>query len=445
MTFASLVHDPDPCKTFADLDSRQAHNTRTMNTPHADGIDSAGLRPAPIEFVDGPVSYSDRVRTILQDRGVSIDQKGTRVILHEDVYSVPGWYSDDLGWRDWTREQWEADPLAMATLAHIRKTHGSNLAFAALHIDEKTPHFHVGSVPLVKRERQRRGRSSKADAGKPRPTVTSWALDHRHLRGEKFPGPGQPNGRQKLSAMQDAYHASIAHLGIDRGLKVADVPLGERRDYRAKANAANEARQRKLDADRADADARLAAARHAEEDARLAAEEYRRQRAAAAAELAQARHAESSAVAALAMAERAQRAAEEEARRVAGERRRVAALEATLVEDRRILEATVAAKVRAGVEAGIAEMRQTFERGFADVLKMAAQLREGLKMVEWIKARATSIEARIWGGPDREKAILDGTLGKLNDVMDPQVPVVPELTPAARAALRAAQQSRDIG
>lgn len=445
MPFASLTHDPTPCKTFAELDSRQAHNTRSMDTPGADRLDASGLRPLPIEFLDGPESYSDRVKILLEERGVSTEQKGNRVILHEDVYSVPGWYSEDQGWRNWTQEQWEADPLAEATLAHIWKTHGGNLAFVALHRDEKTPHFHVGSVPLVKRERQRRGRTSKADAGKPRATVVSWALDHRHLRGEKFAGPGRPDGRQKLSAMQDAYHASIQHLGIDRGLKIVDVPVGERKDYRLKANAENEARQRKLDADRAAADARITAALHAERDAQLGIQEYHRQAAVAATQIAQARRVKEEAVAAHAAAERTRRAIEDEALRVANDRQRVAALEVALIEERRTLEATVAAKIRAGVEAGIAEMRVTFERGFADVVKMAAQLREGLKLVDWIKARAASIEGRIWGSPDMEKAMRDGTLEKLNDVMDPQVPAVPELTPAARAALRAAQQSRDIG
>jgi hypothetical protein len=442
MPFASLVHDPEPCKTFADLDSRQAHNTRTMDTPNAAGLDSAGLRPLPIEFVDGPDSYSDRVKMLLQERGVSTEQKGHRVILHEDVYSVPGWYSDDQGWRDWTKDQWEADPLAKAMLAHIRKTHGNNLAFVALHRDEKTPHFHVGSVPLVERERQRRGRSSKVDAGKPRPTVTSWALDHRHLRGEKFPAPGQPNGRQKLSAMQDAYHAAIAHLGIDRGLKIADVPLGERKDYRAKATAENEARQRKLEADRADADARIAAARRAELDATLAADECRRQVTAADVRNRAAREAEAAAVLAQAAAKRSQMEVEGEVLRVAAARRRVDELEDALARDRKILEETVAEKIRAGIEDAL----RTFEQGYNDVIELTRVLRKKLKWFEVISAMARSINDRIWNGPqaDINKAAEDGILEVLEAVGYPEkeVPVVSELTPAMRLAAHAAQQAR---
>jgi hypothetical protein len=421
-----------------------------MDTPAADRLDSSGHRPLPIEFVDGPESYSDRVKMLLQERGVSTDQKGSRVILHEDVYSVPGWYSDELGWRDWTKEQWEADPLAQATLAHIRKLHGRNLAFVALHRDEKTPHFHVGSVPLVERERQRRGRPSKDSASKPRATVISWALDHRHLRGEKHAGPGRPDGRQKLSAMQDAYHAAVQHLGIDRGLKIVDVPVGERKDYRLKASAENETRQRKLDDDRAAADARLAAALRTERDAQLGIDEYRRQAAVAAAEIAEAHRLKAEAAAVLAEAQRSRRAADEEALRVSLERHHVETMQAAVVKDRQALEATVAEKVRAGIEAGIADARRTFERGYNDVLQLVQQLREGLKLVAWIRDRAESIEERIWNGPrpDREKAMLDGTLEKLNDVMDPsKVPVVPELTPAARLAATqaAAQRNRGIG
>lgn len=93
-------------------------------------------------------------------------------------------------------EAWKAASLAWA----CDRFGATNVVAAVLHRDEETPHLHVVAVPIVEK------------------TIAGRAVPEPRLCARDFTG-----GRYRLSRLQDSYHAAVAHLGIERGVRGARI------------------------------------------------------------------------------------------------------------------------------------------------------------------------------------------------------------------------------
>jgi hypothetical protein len=117
-------------------------------------------------------------------------------------------------------EKWAQDTANWA-----KKKHGKNLLGIILHLDEKTPHIHILSIPLVLDKK----------TGKEK-------LNARALYGGV-------DGDVKLSEIYADYHQAVAHHGLRKGKRVAwvyDEETGE--EVRVRHTTLKEYRERKEEA-----------------------------------------------------------------------------------------------------------------------------------------------------------------------------------------------------
>jgi hypothetical protein len=97
---------------------------------------------------------------------------------------------------------WDEDKLnawAEPNVKWLQETYGDRIVRAELHLDEATPHLHAYLVPLD---------------------------DKGQLRCNHF-----FNGREKMHNFQDSYHAAMAHLGLERGIKGSRATHDDIKDF----------------------------------------------------------------------------------------------------------------------------------------------------------------------------------------------------------------------
>lgn len=195
------------------------HNARTIEVPNA-RADGHG----PIEVVERPgANLTERLRHRLDEAGVTKPRKNA-VLAFEDVFGAsPGYWAKQFpeGWQNASVEDLMADPLVRAVGDFAKAKHGDNLLSVTWHLDEKSPHAHVVSVPLVTREHKRRGRKRKDGTEAPPITKTTLAADQ--LRG---------GSKYALEQQHDEWAAFVAHLGLVRGRRGSELSSEERRDRR---------------------------------------------------------------------------------------------------------------------------------------------------------------------------------------------------------------------
>ena len=229
----------------------EQHNDREIDTPAREEG-----RPMPIEQLAGDGDMVDRTRALLTAKGVPHKLRKNTVLAYEDVYGAsPGYWEARYpdGWKNVPVEEIERDPLAVALMAHVRRKYGDKLVSVRLHPDEKTPHWHVVSVPLVTRLHKQRGRRRK-DGVVPEPVEkTTLYASHETERG----GAGR-----RLEIEHDEWAKATAHLGLVRGARGSDLTEEERRDRRLRDRQASRqgeerARVRREEASRVEAAQKL--------------------------------------------------------------------------------------------------------------------------------------------------------------------------------------------
>lgn len=182
------------------LSGAAAHNTRTASAglEHADGIApriGGGVHRLAGQD-DAVEAWHKRARAV---RLAKPRRDAVRAI--EAIMSAsPEWFSRAT---PEVRNAWSARSIAWVAEAFGTE----NILSAHLHDDEATPHIHVLVIPLAQKKRKKAGRPRKGREGRPRPAVASWGLSAADLIGSP----------DKLSALQTAYAAEVADLGIRRG------------------------------------------------------------------------------------------------------------------------------------------------------------------------------------------------------------------------------------
>lgn len=238
----------------------EQHNDRKITTPAR----QAG-RPMPVELIDGPGDMVERTKALLTANGVPHKLRKNGVLAYEDVFGASPEYWDlryPQGWQNVSFAELVQDPVIVACLDHVTGMYGDKLVSVRLHLDEKSPHLHVVSIPLVTREHKQRGRKRK-DGVEPEPVMKTTLYASADRGG---------SGR-RLEEEHDKWAAAVAHIEVDghrlqRGRRGSDLTAEERRDRRLrddKASRQGEARARTRAAEKA-------AAAAAEADRKRAAE-----------------------------------------------------------------------------------------------------------------------------------------------------------------------------
>ena len=199
----------------------EQHNARDIDTPSRE--DDA---PMPIEQLAGDGDMVDRTRALLTAKDVPHKLRKNTVLAYEDVYGAsPGYWEARYpdGWKNAPVEVLERDPLAVALMQHVKTKYGEKLVSVRLHLDEKSPHWHVVSVPLVTSLHKQRGRKRK-DGVVPEPIMkTTLYASHVTERG----GSGR-----RLEVEHDEWSEATKHLGLVRGARGSDLTKEEKRDRR---------------------------------------------------------------------------------------------------------------------------------------------------------------------------------------------------------------------
>lgn len=213
-----------------------AHNSRTAPAGLDHANDQAPQMGGGIQRLagrdDAVEAWHERTRAV----GLAKPRKDAVRALEAVVSASPEWFGqatpeDRAAWCD-------------RSMAWAAKTFGSeNILSAHRHDDEDMLHIHVLAIPLAQKERKKAGRPRKGREGRPRAAAASWGLSAADLVGSP----------EKLTALQTAYAAEVADLGIRRGRprRVTGARHRSAAAYRAEAaeqlDAAHEARVEALD------------------------------------------------------------------------------------------------------------------------------------------------------------------------------------------------------
>lgn len=225
--YATLSHRK--IRGWAHLRKVEQHNDRDITTPAREED-----RPMPIELLPWSGDMVERTRALLTAKEVPHKLRKNTVLAYEDVYGASPEYWDRRfpdGWRTVDPDIVARDPLVLAAVRRALDKFGEKLVSVRLHVDEKTPHLHVVSIPLVTRMHKQRGRR-RADGFVPPPVErTTLYASHVDERG----GPGR-----RLEIEHDEWAAACAHirvdgLGLERGTRGSDLTEEEKRDRSLRA------------------------------------------------------------------------------------------------------------------------------------------------------------------------------------------------------------------
>lgn len=172
MSFAILRFSK--LKSFSIVSQATAHNNRTRETLNAD-IDRRSLNEVLVGSGDGERD----VRARLESAGIQKLRKNGVLAVEAVLSASPTYFTSEEALQLWKE----------SSLAWLKREFGPNLTSCWLHMDETTPHLHALIVPVD-------------DLGK-KPRLNA---------------AGRFSGRPALSKFQSSYAASIAHLGVKRGI-----------------------------------------------------------------------------------------------------------------------------------------------------------------------------------------------------------------------------------
>lgn len=172
-------------KSLGGLAGRARHNLRQIETPNAD--------PNRKNIVRGPGTAAEVTaawRTATE--GLTVRKNAVYAVEYL-LTASPEFFKTASAAK---RVEW-----AKKSLKFIEDKHGAeNVLSAVLHLDETTPHWQILVVPLDTAPRTDK-KTKKLEA-------------FRGLNARAFFG-----GAEMMSKLQDDYHAQVAGLGLERGLK----------------------------------------------------------------------------------------------------------------------------------------------------------------------------------------------------------------------------------
>ena len=185
--FAILRHGRTKFKSFAQIAEAEAHNTREIDAPGADGSGA-------VRRVYGGGSAVARLQQIIDHYDIKVRKNAA--LAMEYVLTFSPEMTDKIPLNDWVQ----------ANIKFLQQEHGDGLLTVDVHLDETTPHLHAICAPLVKKKV--RGKEQMRLSG-----VDFW------------------KGKQKLSARQDRYAEAMRPIGLIRGLKGSSATHRTLKEY----------------------------------------------------------------------------------------------------------------------------------------------------------------------------------------------------------------------
>lgn len=183
--------------SLGELAGKARHNLRISNVPHANKNKENIYR--------GPGTISEITQNWRDiTHGLPIKEKA--VLAVEYVITTTHEF-----WETATKEQKKA--WASRSRKFVEDKHGAeNVLSSALHLDEKTPHWHILVVPIDTKPRviKKMGRPKKGEKRKEDKTLKPY----RGLNAGAF-----FDGSEMMSKLQDDYYAQVCDLGLERGVK----------------------------------------------------------------------------------------------------------------------------------------------------------------------------------------------------------------------------------
>ena len=180
------------------LGGMSAHNERTRETPNA----NPELKEANKTFIGSG--------DIVQDWEKRIEQLGIEKIRKNGVIAVdhllsasPEFFKNRTPEDGMPFDKENLNKWVQSTNKFLRENYGDNVISATVHLDEKTPHIHAMIVPEV-----------------------NGKLNAREIFG----------GKEKMRDLQDRYHQSVRHLGLERGVKGSTAKHEQVQKYYTRAN-----------------------------------------------------------------------------------------------------------------------------------------------------------------------------------------------------------------
>lgn len=190
-------------KSFAALDRVCQHNIRTIA-----GENIRDDAPPPLELLEeGSDDFVASARDRLRGLGIDMQSTKDKVIAVETVTTA------SKAWFDKASEE-EKQEWLRTNVEWAKKKFGKGLLSAKLHLDEEVWHIHFVAIPVVEKRALPRGKKPTdpvklADYERRKAEAPmKWALSYHDILGGK---------NQRLSEEQDAYHAAVKYLGLERG------------------------------------------------------------------------------------------------------------------------------------------------------------------------------------------------------------------------------------
>lgn len=174
-------------KTWSQLSKSVGHTMRTSMDPRQHLADV----PEPLRVLFGSPDWVNGWKEQVEGMHLRKLQQGQSHTLAREFF-----FGMSPEWAD-GKTSAEIDAWADANVAWAKERFGADrLAFAALHLDEQTPHLAVYVKPLTK---------------DPKGRGNGWTLSDRAL--------GLGGHKDALTKLQDDYAAAMAPFGLRRGIK----------------------------------------------------------------------------------------------------------------------------------------------------------------------------------------------------------------------------------
>mgnify|MGYP005852511369 CR=1 FL=1 len=193
------IYRHEKIKSFADLNDSSKHNNRTAEK---------GLEHTNKDGVAMLITGKDDALEAWHEKAeaAGIDKKKLR---NNAVLAIEAITTTSHDWWNTATPKEKTEWLETSRDFLIEKAGGEdNILSIHLHYDEETPHLHALSIPITKKEDKARGRPKKGTKDE-RPTFTKTVLSADHFVG---------GHRDKMKDWQTEYAASVAHLGLSRGI-----------------------------------------------------------------------------------------------------------------------------------------------------------------------------------------------------------------------------------
>lgn len=189
------------------IDESRMHLNRALYRKHSDAKSLIEQLNMTIELMPEELRPKINKNTHSQNESV--------VVVEMILQASPEWFESA------SKEQFE--DWVKSNLKATKKRFGENLLSIDLHMDEKTPHFHICTMPLeLAQKKKRMGKKQKA-AGKEPEYYEQYNFNAKKLFNNK-----------ELEKNQTYFAEAVKHLGIERGVRNSKTKRTTLKEYHEK-------------------------------------------------------------------------------------------------------------------------------------------------------------------------------------------------------------------